>query len=118
MSKAEALKKEFDLLPTSPFMTTDLVLVEFANCLAQPPYRMTAATVIDKIRADRNTTVVSFDTERMEKALALYKGRPDKAWGLVDCFSFVVMRERRLKTALCFDEHFRQAGFEVPLFGR
>ena len=57
MSKAEALKKEFDLLPTSPFMTTDLVLVEFANCLAQPPYRMTAATVIDKIRADRNTTL-------------------------------------------------------------
>jgi len=118
MSKAEALKKELDLLPTSPFMTADLVLGEFANCLSQPPYRITAATVIDKIRADRNTTVVSFDSERMEKALALYKGRPDKAWGLVDCFSFVVMRERRLKTALCFDEHFRQAGFEVPLFGR
>jgi len=33
----------------------------------------------------------------------------------VDCFSFVVMKEERLKMALCFDEHFRQAGFEVPL---
>ncbi len=46
-----------------------------------------------------------------------YKGHPDKAWGLVDCFSFVVMKEGRLKVALCFDKHFRQAGFEVPLLG-
>jgi predicted nucleic acid-binding protein len=103
-----------------PFITTDLVLVEFANCLSQPPYRATAVAIIEKIRSDRNTRVVSFDSEGMEKALALYlyKGRPDKAWGLVDCFSFVVMKEGRLKVALCFDEHFRQAGFEVPLLGR
>ena len=98
-----------------PFVTTDLVLVEFANCLSQPPYRATAVAIIEKIRADRNTSVVSFDSDGMKKALALYKGRPDKAWGLVDCFSFVVMKEGRLKVALCFDEHFRQAGFSVPL---
>ena len=101
-----------------PFVTTDLVLVELANSLSPPPYRATAVAVIDKIRADRNTRVVPFDSEGMEKALALYKGRPDKAWGLVDCFSFVVMKERRLKVALSFDEHFRQAGFELPLLER
>jgi predicted nucleic acid-binding protein len=101
-----------------PFITTDLVLVELANCLSQPPYRATAAAVIEKIRSDRKTRVVSFGCEGMERVLALYKGRPDKAWGLVDCFSFVVMKERRLKAALCFDEHCRQAGFEVPLLGR
>ena len=101
-----------------PFITTDLVLVEIANCLSQPPYRATTVAIIEKIRSDRNTRVVSFDSEGMEKALALYKGHPDKAWGLVDCFSFVVMKEGRMKVALCFDEHFRQAGFEVPLLGR
>lgn len=101
-----------------PFITTDLVLVELANCLAQPPYRKTAVAIIEKIRSDDNTRVVPFDSEGMRKALALYKERPDKAWGLVDCFSFVVMKERRLKEALCFDEHFRQAGFETPLLGR
>jgi len=98
-----------------PFITTDLVLVEFANCLAQPPYRATAVAIIEKIRSDSNTTVISFDSEGMEKALSLYKRRHDKAWGVVDCFSFLVMRERRLKVALCFDEHFRQAGFVTPL---
>ena len=100
---------------SGPFITTDLVLVELANCLSQPPYRATAAAIIEKIRSDRNTKVVPFDSEGMQQAFAMYKGRPDKAWGLVDCFSFVVMKEERLKVALCFDEHFRQAGFEVPL---
>ena len=47
----------------------------------------------------------------MKKALALYKSRPDKSWGLTDCFSFVVMKEERLKVALSFDEYFKQAGF-------
>jgi len=101
-----------------PFITTDLVLVELANCLSQPPHRETVVAIIEKIRVDSNTTVVPFGSEGMEKALALYKERSDKAWGLVDCFSFVVMKERRLKVALCFDEHFRQAGFEAPLLAR
>jgi predicted nucleic acid-binding protein len=103
---------------SGPFITTDLVLVELANCLSQPPYRAAVVAIIEKIRSDRNTMVVPFDSEGMEKALALYRERPDKSWGLVDCFSFVVMKERRLKVALCFDEHFRQAGFEAPLLER
>lgn len=103
---------------TGSFVTTDLVLVEFANSLSQPPYRATATAVIEKIRTDGNIKVQPFDSDGMEKALALYNDRPDKAWGLVDCFSFVVMKEERLKMALSFDEHFRQAGFEVPLLDR
>jgi len=103
---------------TGSFVTTDLVLVEFANSLSQPPYRSTATAVIEKIRTDANIKVLPFDSGGMEKALALYNDRSDKAWGLVDCFSFVVMKEEQLKMALSFDEHFRQAGFEVPLLDR
>ena len=34
---------------------------------------------------------------------------------MVDCFSFVAMDEFGVKQALTFDEHFRQAGYRVPL---
>ena len=78
---------------TGPYVTTDLVLVELSNALSQPPYRATAVAVIEKMRTDGNTRILPFDPEGMKKAFALYKGRPDKAWGLTDCFSFVVMKE-------------------------
>jgi len=98
-----------------PFVTTDLVLVEIANALSLPAYRASAVSFVEKIRSDKSTTVVSFGPEGMSKAFTFYKERPDKEWGLVDCFSFVTMKENRTRTALTFDVHFRQAGFEVPL---
>ncbi|MCD6295233.1 MAG: type II toxin-antitoxin system VapC family toxin [Deltaproteobacteria bacterium] len=98
-----------------PFVTTDLVLVEIANALSLPSYRASAVSFLEKIRFDQNTTVVSFGPEGMSKAFTFYKDRPDKEWGLVDCFSFVTMEENKTRIALTFDEHFRQAGFEVPL---
>lgn len=98
-----------------PFVTTDLVLVEIANALSLPSYRASTVSFLEKIRSDQNTTVVSFGPEGMSKAFTFYKDRPDKEWGLVDCFSFVTMEESKTRIALTFDEHFRQAGFEVPL---
>ena len=38
-----------------------------------------------------------------------------KEWGLTDCISFVVMRERNLTEALSADAHFEQAGFRALL---
>jgi len=36
-----------------------------------------------------------------------------KKLSLVDCVSFQVMRETGIRTAFCFDEHFREQGFDV-----
>jgi len=104
-------------LYSGPFLTTDLILMELANSLLKPPYRKTVVTVIEKIKEDSNTTIVPFSSEGMSKAMALFKSRGDKTWGLVDCFSFVVMKENRIKQALTFDDHFLQAGFDAPLLG-
>lgn len=102
-------------LYTGPFLTTDLVLVKLANSLSKPPYREAVVAVIERIQADRKTTVVPFTSQGMSTAFSLFKSRKDKEWGLVDCFSFEVMKEKRLKHALTFGDHFRQAGFDTPL---
>ena len=104
-------------LYSGPFLTTDLILMELANSLSKPPYRKTVISVIEKIQADSNTTIVPFSSEEMSKAFSLFKGRVDKTWDLVDCFSFVVMKESGIKQALTFDDHFQQAGFGTPLLG-
>ena len=35
----------------------------------------------------------------------------DKEWSLVDCASFVIMKQRGVTEALTTDHHFEQAGF-------
>lgn len=52
------------------------------------------------------------DPARCEKARAWLFRWADKEFSHTDCTSFVVMRERRIRTALTSDQHFVQAGFE------
>jgi predicted nucleic acid-binding protein len=44
-----------------------------------------------------------------------FRARPDKAWSLTDCLSFVTMAEKNLREALTTDGHFTQAGFRAVL---
>jgi len=40
---------------------------------------------------------------------------PAKEWGLTDCVSFTVMRDRGIVEGLTADEHYRQAGLRALL---
>ncbi len=57
---------------------------------------------------------VPLTDELYQQAFDLFRDRPDKEWGLIDCASFVVM-QRGLTEALTPDEHFEQAGFRALL---
>jgi predicted nucleic acid-binding protein len=57
--------------------------------------------------------VVHLDPTLFRKAFELYKKRADKVWGLIDCVSFVVMKELAINDALSADRHFEQAGFRI-----
>jgi predicted nucleic acid-binding protein len=59
--------------------------------------------------------VVSVDTHLLLNGLQLYQARPDKAWSLTACISFIVMQEQDLVGAVTSDDHFRQAGFRAVL---
>ncbi|WP_420455846.1 type II toxin-antitoxin system VapC family toxin [Rubrivirga sp.] len=96
----------------SPLVTTNAVLFEIGNSLSRS-HRAEAAAIIRLFRSSENVTVLSTDARRFKDALALYASHSDKTWGLVDCLSFVVMREEDLNDALTTDAHFEQAGFHV-----
>jgi len=96
-------------------MTTEFVLVEIADGLAVVRFRVQAAQVIATLQASPLVEIIPASSKLFTAALDLYRSRPDKDWGLTDCASFVVMRERALSEALTTDEHFRQAGFRALL---
>ena len=97
-----------------PFITSDAVLFELGNALARPPYRQLGIVVLQQIHADTTIEIVTINSELLARTIAFYKDRPDKAWGLTDCASFVIMQQYGLQEALTANKHFEQAGF-TPL---
>lgn len=94
-------------------VTTRWVLAEVADALSAPIMRRRAATFIEQLQRHPNFVVCEESDELFVSGLALYSARPDKAWSLTDCISFVVMEKEGVRQALTGDRHFSQAGFEA-----
>ncbi len=59
--------------------------------------------------------LVQVDEILFQEGWEYFKQHSDKLYSLTDCISFVVMKQRRIQTALAFDRHFTQASFlSVP----
>jgi predicted nucleic acid-binding protein len=97
---------------TLPWMTTDLVLYEVANSLAGNAKPQAQKIISEFLEAD-GIEIVYASPALFRKGFALYCKYADKTWGLVDCVSFVVMRENGITDALTNDKHFQQAGFNA-----
>jgi hypothetical protein len=110
--KAKAL---FHQVMSNPEVwTTEAVLIEVGNALASIN-RKGAAEFITSCYNTPNLQVVPLNTPLIDRALKLYASRPDKEWGLTDCISFVVMKDKRITLVLSADAHFKQAGFSPML---
>jgi hypothetical protein len=53
------------------------------------------------------------DPPTAEKARSWFFRWSDQAFSFTDCTSFVIMKQRRIRTALTSDRHFAQAGFQI-----
>ncbi len=95
-----------------PFMTSEAVLFELGNALARPPHRALGIRALQEIRADAGIEIVPVDADLFGQTVAFYQSRPDKAWGLTDCSSFVIMQQRGCFEVLTADKYFEQAGFK------
>ncbi len=98
-------------------VTTRAVLLEIGNALSRQRYRDAASQLLEALEHDPQVERVPLTDEIYQEALELFRSRPDKEWGMIDCVSFVVMNQRGLTEALTTDEHFEQAGFRALLRG-
>ena len=112
--RAGTLLEEIERERTS-VVTTQAILIEIGDALATPALRPIAAGYIERLEKDSSVEVVPLSDELFQQSLALYRGRLDKAWGLTDCISFIVMQARGITDALTADRHFEQAGFNALL---
>lgn len=93
-----------------PLLTTEAVVIEIGDALSRGN-KEEAAAVIRRLLTKPEIEVVRTTPEQFDAAFGLYESHADKAWGLTDCLSFVVMRDHGVTDALTHDQHFVQAGF-------
>lgn len=98
-------------------VVTDWVIAETGNGLANTPRRRAFTDAVRFALGRPSYRLVEIDRDWLGRAIDLYENRSDKAWGLVDCASFVVMKELGIREALTADHHFEQAGFRALLNG-
>jgi len=95
-------------------LVTDAVLLEIGNGLARY-FKQEAVEVLDDFLESKDVELIRLTPELFAKAFDLYRSHLDKERGMIDCVSFVVMKDQGVTDALTFDKHFVQAGFHALL---
>jgi uncharacterized protein len=96
-------------------ITTDAVLLEFANYFARSPLRVHAAEWIQALRGNQGWEVVPVERSILLQAEMRYRKHLDKSWSLTDCHSMELMRLRKIIDVATTDVGFEQAGFQCLL---
>ena len=109
------LAVEWMTAASEPIVTSDWVLAELGNFLAEGADRRLFGALVRALSADKRFEIVPADRESFMDALNLYVRRPDQSWSFTDCISFRLMKARKIKDALTTDHHFEQAGFRALL---
>jgi predicted nucleic acid-binding protein len=95
------------------FLTNNYVLVETAallqHRLGMAAVRVFQEDIVPLLQVDW----ISEERHRGGMEAVLAAGR--KKLSLVDCVSFQTMRENGVRSAFCFDAHFREQGFTTKL---
>jgi predicted nucleic acid-binding protein len=94
-------------------VTTDLVFSETLTHLRRRGGWDASKRAGDAILTSRATEIVCANRDSLEAAYREFVRSGDPKLSLCDAFSFVVMRDRRIKRALTYDGHFAEAGFEI-----
>ena len=96
-------------------VTTEFVLIELGATFSKPDDRADFLMIDRMVRTRKDVTLIPATSALLQRGRDLFAARPDKAWSLTDCISFLIMQENDIADALTTDHHFTQAGFRALL---
>lgn len=99
-------------------VVTDAIVSETVTLARARSGALVALRVLDLIEQSAAIRIERINEPRFAATKAYFRKYADQAYSFVDCASFVLMRELRLKSALTSDQHFTQAGFGALLGAR
>lgn len=99
------------------WITTDYVLDESATLLSVRGHHSKAVEILELAGKSRALQMEWMDSQRFFNVRSLFAKYHDQGFSFTDCFSFVLMRELKIRKALTKDSHFTVMGFEQLLGG-
>jgi uncharacterized protein len=94
-------------------VTTDYIIDETLTLLRSKSDLASALAFVDKITKSKSLRVFWVNEDLFRKALDIFKKSNNKTWSFTDCTSFALMTDLSISASFSFDNHFRQAGFQV-----
>ena len=108
-----AFKRWQSLSPSlSRLVTTSYVLDEAVTFFNNRNQHAKAVDVGNRIMGSPAVQFVHVDEALFHEGWRYFEQHADKTYSLTDCISFVLMERLGMRTALTFDRHFVQAGFQ------
>ena len=95
-----------------PLVTTSYVFDEVVAFFNSRKQNAKAVEVGNRLLRSPRVQFVHVDEVLFFDAWRYFTQHGDKSYSLTDCISFLVMERLGIHTALTFDRHFVQAGFE------
>jgi predicted nucleic acid-binding protein len=108
-SADEHWRSLLDSLP--PLITTSYVFDEVVTFFNSRRRHAKAVELGNNLLQSAEIELIHVDKALFEEGWEYLQKHRDKTYSLTDCISFVVMKQRAIRTALTFDGHFKQAGF-------
>ena len=93
-------------------VTTSYVFDEVVTFFNSRHRHAKAVEIGNLLLESPSVRLVHIDETLFHDAWRYFIQQSDKSYSFTDCASFVVMKRLRVRTALTFDKHFGQAGFE------
>ena len=110
--KASQLQNE--LLKDFPLMVTTIyVISEIVTFFNSRSRYAKAVEIGNRLLNSRSVQVIHIDKGLFDKGWQYFQQHTDKTYSMTDCISFIVMKEQECESALSFDKHFTQAGFNL-----
>jgi uncharacterized protein len=96
-------------------VSTEWVIGETCTLLVARKRPHLVARFLDYLDRSAALLLINPDDSLVRSAKLMIRRQAEHGYSFVDCLSFCLMKERRIREALTRDEHFEKAGYTVLL---